>query len=303
ERDRGGRPRQAAQAAVGRGRHGVRRPPRALRAQLRRRPRGDPLPDAALPPGGRRHPGARGLCRGVHGRVRPRRLDRTGSHQPRRRQRHQPGLRPLGTSTGQRGDAQMHAHTIAQLAHVELLTPKPDETLAFFKDYLGMLETGREGRSVYLRGYQDTYHHSLIVTESEQAGLGHAAYRATSAEALDHVAASIEPTGLGRGWIDAGIGHGLAYRFTTPDGHLQEVIWDVERHECAEGERSAMPNAVQKRPLQGVPVRRIHHGNLMARDVPTTPRFFEEHLSFRTRERIELGDGTELGAWMSVSPL
>ncbi len=43
-------------------------------------------------------------------------------------------------------------HLISQLAHVELLTPKPNETLWFFKDLMGMEETERQGQSVYLRG-------------------------------------------------------------------------------------------------------------------------------------------------------
>ena len=40
---------------------------------------------------------------------------------------------------------------VATLAHVEILTPKPDQTLWFFKDLLGMDESGRQGQSVYLR--------------------------------------------------------------------------------------------------------------------------------------------------------
>lgn len=197
----------------------------------------------------------------------------------------------------------MHSHTIAQLAHVELLTPKPDETLSFFKDLLGMQETHRDRGSVYLRAYQDTYHHSLIVTESEQSGLGHASYRAASPEAMEQIAAGIGETGLGRGWIDAGIGHGSAYQFTTPDGHLQEVFWDVERYEPTPDEASAVASAVQKRPVHGVPVRRIDHVNFMAADLPATKKFFIDQLSFLCRERIELGDGTELGTWLSVSPV
>lgn len=197
----------------------------------------------------------------------------------------------------------MQPPTIAQLAHVELLTPMPDESVAFFKDLLGMIETHRERGSIYLRGYQDTYHHSLIVTESAQAGLGHAAYRTVSEEALDQVARGIESTGLGRGWIDADIGHGRAYRFETPDGHISEVLWDVERYACAERDRSAMPNAPQKRPLQGVPVRRLDHINYMTSDVSATKRFFEKQLSFRCRERVQLADGSEIGAWLSVDVL
>jgi catechol 2,3-dioxygenase len=90
--------------------------------------------------------------------------------------------------------------------------------------------THRENGSVYLRAYQDTCHHSLIVTESDEPGLGHASYRAASAAALEQVASGIDRTGLGRGWIDGGIGHGRAYRFVTPDGHAQEVFWDVDRY-------------------------------------------------------------------------
>src|SRR2546421_12982797 len=35
------------------------------------------------------------------------------------------------------------------LSGLELLTPKPDDTLWFFKERLGMEESGRQGQSVY----------------------------------------------------------------------------------------------------------------------------------------------------------
>src|SRR6516165_4645200 len=48
---------------------------------------------------------------------------------------------------------------IAQLAHVELLTPDFDGALRFFfKDLLGMQETQRRGGSAYLHGYEEQYH-------------------------------------------------------------------------------------------------------------------------------------------------
>jgi catechol 2,3-dioxygenase len=75
-------------------------------------------------------------------------------------------------------------HDIAHLAHVELLTPKPDESLRFFVDVMGMTESGREGDSVYLRGWDDYEHHSLQLTASKASGLGHYAFRAMSPQAL-----------------------------------------------------------------------------------------------------------------------
>ncbi len=37
---------------------------------------------------------------------------------------------------------------VAHLGHLELLTPKPEESLRFFVDIFGMTESGREGDPV-----------------------------------------------------------------------------------------------------------------------------------------------------------
>ena len=91
---------------------------------------------------------------------------------------------------------------VAQLAHVELFTPKPDETLRFFTELFGLQETEREGQSVYLRAYEDFYHHTLKVTEAPKPGLGHVAWRTTSPQALERRVAAIETSGLGVGWSE-----------------------------------------------------------------------------------------------------
>src|SRR6478609_9986087 len=119
-------------------------------------------------------------------------------------------------------------HDVARIGHAELLTPKPDESLRFFVDVLGMEEEAREGRSVYLRGWGDYLRYSLKLTEAPHGGLGHIALRTWSPAALERRVAAIEETGLGRGWIDGDVGHGRAYRFNTPEGHPMELLWDVD---------------------------------------------------------------------------
>ena len=52
-------------------------------------------------------------------------------------------------------------HDVARIGHAELLTPKPDESLRFFVDVLGMEEEARDGQSVYLRGWGDYLRYSL----------------------------------------------------------------------------------------------------------------------------------------------
>lgn len=50
-------------------------------------------------------------------------------------------------------------------------------------------------------------------------------------------------------------------------------------------------------------MRRLDHVNLLASDVTVNKNFMMEHLGFRLREHIVMKDGTEAGAWISVSPL
>lgn len=192
---------------------------------------------------------------------------------------------------------------VAQLAHVEILSPKPDETVAFFTDLLGMEETERAGQSVYLRAYEDFYHHTLKVTEAKEPGLGHVSWRTTSAPALQRRVQVLEGNGLGKGWIDGDQGHGPAYQFVTPDGHPMELLWEVNYYEAPEDQRTALLNRPQKRPTRGVPVRRLDHVNLLASDVTPNRKFFMDDLGFRLREHVVTNDGGDVGAWLSVSPL
>lgn len=192
---------------------------------------------------------------------------------------------------------------IAQLAHLEIYSPKLEESVKFFKDILGMDEVARKGNSVYMRAYEDHYHNTLIITENDEAGLGHMALRATSQQALERRAAAIEKTGYGIGWIEGDIGHGRAYQFTTPDGHKMEIIWDVEYYEAPEDQKTPLLNRPQKRPNRGVPVRRLDHINVLASDTDENVKFLNEVLGFNVRERIVADDDSSIAAWLSVSNL
>jgi catechol 2,3-dioxygenase-like lactoylglutathione lyase family enzyme len=44
---------------------------------------------------------------------------------------------------------------ISQLAHVEVQSTRPEESVDFLKNVLGFTETGRDAESVYLRAWGD----------------------------------------------------------------------------------------------------------------------------------------------------
>ena len=66
-------------------------------------------------------------------------------------------------------------HDLAHIAHAELLTPFPEESLQFFVELFGMEIEHREGQSVFLRGWGEYQPYGLKLTESELPGLGHTA--------------------------------------------------------------------------------------------------------------------------------
>lgn len=192
---------------------------------------------------------------------------------------------------------------VAQLAHVELFTPKLEESLWFFRDVLGLNKVERSGDSIYLRAYEDLYHHSLKLTQADEPGLGHVAWRTSSPEALEACAKHLEEIGAGLGWTEGDIGHGPSYRFQTPDGHVSEILWEVEYYEPAPEERSLLKSRTERKPLRGIPVRRLDHVNLMTPDVKTNQEFMQNALGFNLRELKVGEDKQQIGSWLSVSSI
>jgi catechol 2,3-dioxygenase len=190
---------------------------------------------------------------------------------------------------------------VAHLAHLEVLTPKPEASLRFFVDVLGMTESARVGDSVYLRAWDDYERYSLKLTGAASSGLGHAAFRARSPQALLRRVRAIESSGLGVGWHEGELGHGPAYQFHDPDGHLLELYYETEWYEAPAALRPALKNQAQRFPARGVNVRRLDHFNCLAVDVAANRQFFERHLGFRLTERIVLNDGTEVGMWLTCT--
>ena len=192
---------------------------------------------------------------------------------------------------------------IAHLAHVELLSPKLDETVAFFKQFMGLHETERDDASVYLRAYEESYHHSLQVTRSVEPGLGHLGFRASSRAALDRRVAKIEEMGAGLSWVEDAKGYGPAYEYRAPDGHRMRLFWEVHRPKAPKGQSSQLLNRPLKRPSQGVPVRRFDHVNIMCSEVAPTRDFLIEAHGARLRETVIADAGPVIGAWTSHNAL
>jgi len=190
---------------------------------------------------------------------------------------------------------------VSNLSHVELYTPRPDESLTFFRDVMGMEVSAQEGQSVYLRAFGEYPHHSLVLTERDRPGLGHVAMRVEAPEQVAGFADRLGAAGVEVARVDGGSepGQGDGIRFADPAGHTVELFHDFAR--AVPNRPSKLRNQPEAYPGRGIEARRLDHVNLFAPDVRAAREFFQQHLGFKLREGLQLDDGTEVGAWMSVT--
>jgi catechol 2,3-dioxygenase len=194
-----------------------------------------------------------------------------------------------------------NCYDLAHLGHIELLTPKMEESLHFFTQILGLTEAGRDGTSVYLRAYDDYEFHTLKLTDSNTSGVEHVAFRCASEQALLRRVAALEKRGSGIGWVEGDLGHGKAYRARNADGHIFEIYYDTKWYEAPPELKPALKNQAQRYPARGCNVRRLDHLNLLVSSVEETREFLSEGLGMRCTEKIVLDTGREAGAWMTCT--
>lgn len=192
-------------------------------------------------------------------------------------------------------------HDVAHLAHLELFTPKPEESLAFFKDTIGLHEVGRRGDSVYLRAWGEYQLYSLKLTGSNTSGMGHVAFQIRSADALRGLVSNLNAHGVEGVWIEDEFGHGPAYRVSSPDGHQVELYYECERYRGEGDSAPGFKNQPAKYVPHGIAPRRLDHVNILANDVKASREFFQHLLGMRVTEQIIFDDGTEIGAWLTAT--
>jgi len=192
-------------------------------------------------------------------------------------------------------------HDIAHLGHIELLTPKPDESLAFFTNIMGLREVGRRGESVYLRAWGEYQLYSLKLTGAKTSGLGHVAFRASSADALDRIVGDLTSHGVAGRWVEDEFGHGPAFRVESPDGHQVEVYYQTERYKADAASAPGFKNQPARYEPHGIAPRRLDHLNILAKDVRASREFFQRRLGLRLTEQIIFDDGSEIGSWLSAT--
>jgi catechol 2,3-dioxygenase len=191
---------------------------------------------------------------------------------------------------------------LSQLAHVELISPMPEETAAWMINVLGLEETAREGQSIYLRGWAEWLHSSLIVTEGPQPAVEHIAWRTYGESDPETIARLLGDSEHALGWVDSSVGHGKAFRYRSPAGqHVHEVFWEAERYHAPVDKREQdFQNRPQRFPGRGAQARYIDHVTVASPGIQDDIAFYKR-LGQRHTAQIDAGPGFTVFATMTAN--
>ncbi|MBF4767776.1 catechol 2,3-dioxygenase [Nocardioides agariphilus] len=187
---------------------------------------------------------------------------------------------------------------ILRLSHVEVRCPDLELSTAYYTEVMGLIETAVEDEAVYLKGWDEQQHHSLILRYAPTYGVERVGFKVQHAEDLDELTSAIEGYGIATKRFAAGElgpGSGETVRFVAPSGHTIELVHGMEQIGNALPLHNPPP---EPQGLSGMHPPRIDHVFLMCEDVDEITRFYTEVLGFRLTEQIVADDGHQLATFL-----
>ncbi len=73
--------------------------------------------------------------------------------------------------------------------------PDLELAVAYYTEVVGLVETARDGDRVFLKGWDELQHHSLILSSAPTYGLNSAAFKVVELPELDRLARRVEAAG------------------------------------------------------------------------------------------------------------
>lgn len=187
--------------------------------------------------------------------------------------------------------------------HISLRVLDLEEGINFYKNTLGLVETGRDGQGrVYFKAWDEREHNSVLIREAESAGVDFFAFKVADKATLEKLDADLQAFGLKTERIPAGemLETGERVRFEVPSGHLIELY--AEKTDIGNGQSYVNPDPWIPDAERGIAPSRMDHCLLYGPDIEKVQEIFEKVLGFYLVEHVVMEDGkTDLAIWLSCS--
>lgn len=181
---------------------------------------------------------------------------------------------------------------IMRSAYAELTVTDLEAAERFYVDLLGLVVTLRTDDALYLRGWSEQLHHSLVLSRAEVPACRRLSFRVRTERDLDALAAEFRRRGCQARDVEGDLaGMGRALRVWDPFGYPLEFF-----HEMVTFESQLQRFDIQR----GAPIMRLDHFNIHSPQCEETFAFWQE-LGFRCTEYISTDGEPErlTGGWLA----
>jgi catechol 2,3-dioxygenase len=190
-------------------------------------------------------------------------------------------------------------YRIAGLGYVEMRSLDLERDVDYYTNVLGLRLQSNEREKVYLKGWDEKHAYSLILGQSDRAGMVRLAFRVVDGEDLDYYERRLEEFGVATEVISEDFKRGRALRFQAPCGHTVELYYDMEYTGGMLPEVNPDPWPLG---LTGIAPPRIDHTLVTAADPTRAIKFFEEVLEFRASEYVVNKSGDPIAGFLRQRP-
>lgn len=185
--------------------------------------------------------------------------------------------------------------------HTQIRVLELDKSVAFYRDVLGLEETGRDSSGrVYFKCWDERDHHSLILREADSAGIDAMAFRVRDEATLDRFNADLKNHGLATEVVPEGdnLETGRRVRFEISMGHTIELY--ASKKAVGNGLGVTNPAPWGPRAEHGIAPVRFDHALLAGPDIAAAQAVFCDVLGFYLVERVLAPDGNgDAAVWLS----
>lgn len=187
---------------------------------------------------------------------------------------------------------------VMRLGFVEVRVTDLDAAVSHYEGSLGLEVTGRAEGKVFLKGWDEWDHHSVVL-QPGGVGLVKMAFKVESDQDLEDFEKRIAAWGLKVSRVHRGedfaVGEGISTEL--PSGHVVQLYREMETLGVGTGTENPDPWPDGQR---GMAVPRLDHVLVTAEDPHLFSRFFTEVLDFHISERVvpQAGSDQILGAWL-----
>jgi len=187
--------------------------------------------------------------------------------------------------------------------HISLRVLDLEESINFYKNTLGLIETGRDTQGrVYFKAWDERDHNSVLIRQADEAGVDFVGFKVADQATLEKLDADLQAYGLVTERIPAGemLETDERVRFKIPSGHLIELY--AKKTDIGNGQPYVNPDPWIPDAERGMAPSRMDHCLLYGPDIEKVQEIFEKVLGFYLVEHVVMEDGkTDLAIWLSCS--